>query len=108
MADAAGEGVVERARLAFCSALITQVPMDTPLGKIEVYKFREAMRAAIAAMRVPTEAQIETGVDLALHASLGGDYRWHHYIRDLWQAMIDSALSPSPRQQGREEGECHT
>lgn len=51
-------------------------------------------RAAIEAMREPSEAMIDSGVAFALNVSLGGDYRWTDYVRDKHRAMIDAALKP--------------
>lgn len=47
---------------------------------------RSRARAAIAAMRVPTEAMIEAGDDICPIAVVSADY---------WTAMIDAALAES-------------
>lgn len=35
----------------------------------------------------PTPAMIDAGVAFALCVSLGGDYRWSDYVRDLYKSM---------------------
>lgn len=55
------------------------------------YTFESEARAAIAAMREPTEAMLEAGGE-AWIAYTGDD----HEYEIVWRAMIDFALSPQP------------
>lgn len=56
--------------------------------------YREMARAAIRALREPTEAMTRAGVDFALGGSLSGEYRWPDYIGDMHRRQIDVALAP--------------
>jgi len=40
----------------------------------------------------PTEAMIDAGVAFALQVSLGGEYRWSHYVADMWRTMDAARL----------------
>ena len=53
-----------------------------------------ALRAIVSALRSdrvramePTPAMIDAGVAFALQVSLGGDYQWSQYVRDLYINM---------------------
>jgi hypothetical protein len=70
--------MVERARLAFLEEL-RKTPAWLYVHNCDVVDFRQAMRAAIASMREPTEAMLEAP---------GVERRY-----DLWHAMIDAALA---------------
>lgn len=59
--------------------------------------FSAQARAAIEAMREPSEAMLDCGVAFALQASVAGFGGWTKYITAKHQAMIDAALSaPTP------------
>lgn len=45
----------------------------------------------------PTDAMVKAGVAFALKVSLGGDYRWQDFMRDLYHVMT-SASSPEDQQ----------
>jgi hypothetical protein len=76
--------MVETARRAFGDALSSRVNMDTRLGDVPVQVIREAMAAAIAAMRKPTPRMIDAGASAIYADATTGD---------AWRAMIDAALS---------------
>lgn len=52
-------------------------------------------RAAVEAMREPTEAMTKAGVAFAMRISLSEGYRWPDYIADLYRTMTDAALRPT-------------
>jgi len=62
------------------------------LSTLQRRNLSDAARAAIKAMREPTDAMVKAGVDYALHVTIGGDYKWPDYIRDKHRIMIDAAL----------------
>ncbi len=93
------DSMVERVARAICAATniamegVTEVVLDNPDFVIPAHKRTDGKalprwqlyvpkaRAAIAAMREPTEAMIDaTGSD------------WGSQLEDNWQAMIDEAL----------------
>lgn len=97
MSDPA-ENMVERARLAFVAKL-QETPSWDRAKACEVADFRLAMRAAIEAMREPTEAMDVAGrfrchrVDVndgSMRRSCGGFLG--ETAAGQWQRMIDEAL----------------
>lgn len=67
------------------------------------YARARALEAQLAeargALEEPTPAMIDAGVAFALQVSLGGDYQWSQYVRDLFKNMAKAAL---PAEQGEE------
>lgn len=53
-------------------------------------EFRQSARAAISAMREPTEGMLAAANALATPSEAWGDY--HAPLEKVWQAMIDAAL----------------
>lgn len=43
----------------------------------------------------PTEEMLDVAVSFALNVSLGGEYNWSTYMRDVWQRTVKAA-PPSP------------
>lgn len=76
--------MVERVAIAayMATGLDTPWPDVTPEYKEMVYR---VTRAAISAMREPTEAMLSAGNDEAHH---------HGFVSPVWRAMIDAALAP--------------
>lgn len=62
--------------------------ISRPLSSIEI----GFARAAIEAMREPTEMMIDRFVSRALCVSVHGDGGWSDYGHEQWKAMIDEAL----------------
>lgn len=82
--------MIERVARAICRAGMSG-PKDH-LNKQENLnwrKFEIEARAAIEAMREPTNAMVEA-------SNREWDGRMSHRSSGAWQAMIDAALSPSP------------
>lgn len=67
-------------------------PVETPNNWTSAM---QAARAAVEAMREPTEAQLDRFVSRALCVSVSGQGGWSKYARDQWQTMIDAALAPT-------------
>jgi len=65
--------------------------MENESGDIWSDAMDEA-RVAIAEMREPTVAMIDSGVAFALNVSIGREYNWSAYVADKHRAMIDQAL----------------
>lgn len=37
----------------------------------------------------PSEDRVRAGIDLAMRVTLGGEYRWADYMRDLYRTMTE-------------------
>lgn len=60
-------------------------------------------KAAIKAIREPSEAMLATGVNATFGAGLDGpDGVGPREVQEIWQAMIDAALEQSPEARERE------
>ncbi len=84
-------------------ANLPQYTWETERNPYREHCLREA-RAAIEAMREPTPEMVRTTVDFMFTVSLGGNYRWTDYARDVHCCMIDAALTshtdtPKPQPQ---------
>ena len=56
-------------------------------------QFRNCIRAAIAAMREPTEAMLMAGRAVEMKEACAGDHAFDHPDEGgIWRAMIDKAL----------------
>lgn len=75
-------GMIERVARAICGT----DPWETHV---------DDARAAIWAMREPTDEMTNLGVNLAMRISLSEGYRWPDYIADLYRTMTDAALRPT-------------
>jgi hypothetical protein len=53
----------------------------------------------------PNGAMLDRAVAFALNVKIGGDYRWTHYIRDLWAAFLAAAPQPPEQADARESGD---
>jgi hypothetical protein len=86
------DDLVERVARAICTAngVDPDIEHADKFGEILVnwMNFEPQARAAIAAMREPTEAMIKAGT------AHGGQTN----TDVIWQAMIDAALSPGERE----------
>jgi hypothetical protein len=81
--------IVERVARAISSAASSESLPE--LG----YKFyMNEARAAIGAMREPSEAMLDCGVAFALQVSVSGMGGWSKYVAEKHRAMIDAALTP--------------
>lgn len=58
-------------------------------GKLTLDDARKYARAAIQAMREPSETMVKTGVKFALDA---GSRPWSDYVADMYRHQIDAAL----------------
>jgi hypothetical protein len=96
------EAMIERVALAISAS----VPNDTFAKDVGMSELSAMARAAIAAMREPTEAMISAG-----DQRLSDCWSLEHgegFDEDppmpVWQAMIDAALAPaaSPNKEGKD------
>ena len=74
-------------------AEMVSVSPESPL--VEAYRF--FARAAIAAMREPTEAMMDLGATVrGNHQPFGSPHDWNNDTNcaGIWRAMIDRALKP--------------
>lgn len=51
-----------------------------------------ALRVADKLTQEPSDAMVLAAVGHALRISVGGDYTWQHYMRDLWAIMREQLL----------------
>lgn len=63
------------------------------ISEDERHQWRADARAAIAAMREPTETMPMAGFHAAFETSDEPVYVGDHEIRKMWRAMIDDALA---------------
>jgi hypothetical protein len=90
--------MIERVARALHSRVDDRLWTDPRVAMLERDEWRDLARAAIEAMREPTEAMVDRFVSRALCVSVHGDGGWSAYAREQWQAMIDAALVPPPHQ----------
>lgn len=80
------------------AAKIADLLISKGMGRSDVLGIlpMEKARAAIEAMREPTDAMIDSGVAFALNVSISRGYAWSEYVADKHQRMIDAALNEAP------------
>lgn len=92
--------MVERVKASIAEKFSPAIDFRGPYAKVML---AEATRAAIEAMRTPTEAMLDAGqvaitpVEAAASpqaAVLEG--LWRFWMTVSWRAMIDAALNPPP------------
>jgi len=92
-------GMVERVARALDPNCFMRAALQVPYYDYRRQVALDGARAAIEAMREPTDAMVDSGVAFALQASVHGFGGWSNYIAEKHRAMIDAELanaSPSP------------
>jgi len=85
--------MLEKVALGICAVSSTHgVPCIPPACELCT---REA-RAAILAMREPTEAMVSAGEITGTESEIGDDRITDYDLADVWKAMIDHILAEQP------------
>lgn len=89
-----GESMVERAAQAIAEMGGTRRGVWSTLGPKAKERYRTDVRAALTAIREPTEAMIRSGLDAFLEVP--NHFRDGREIAAVWRSGIDAALSEEP------------